>query len=282
MPAGARLAALRRHLSTWAPGVVPVAAQSQPAALVTGAGSGIGRAAALSFAAAGYRVLCADVNGSAAAATAATARSSHGVAAVGLAADVADEAQVERMVQAAVSEFGRLDACFNNAGIEGARAPTDQYPTEQFDRVLAVNLRGIFLCMKHELRIMRKQEPRGARSLRGTIINTSSTAGLKGMAEFGAYCSSKWAILGLTRTAAKEFAPAGIRVCAVCPATTDTAMVARFASQWPEWQRMTNASYDIGRVCTPEEVAEAVVWLASDKCAFLTGDPLILGGGSTC
>eukprot|EP01065_Artemidia_motanka_P036939 TRINITY_DN45016_c0_g1_i1.p1 TRINITY_DN45016_c0_g1~~TRINITY_DN45016_c0_g1_i1.p1 ORF type:complete len:282 (+),score=91.12 TRINITY_DN45016_c0_g1_i1:49-846(+) len=250
-------------------------------ALVTGAGSGIGRAACLKFAEEGYSVVCVDVREAAARAVAETLRQRGGVAEA-VAADVSREEDVERMVARAVDRFGRIDLCFNNAGIIGDRACTDSYSTAQFERVLAVNLQGVFLCMKHELRAMTRQRPVGRHGVRGVIVNTSSTAGLKGMSEFGAYCASKWGILGLTRSAAAEYASRGIRVNAVCPATTDTAMVDYFKERWPEWQEQTNQLYKVGRICTAEEVAEAVLWLGSDKSPFVVGDPIVLGGGSTC
>ncbi|XP_066265084.1 2,5-dichloro-2,5-cyclohexadiene-1,4-diol dehydrogenase-like [Branchiostoma lanceolatum] len=207
--------------------------------------------------------------------------------------DVSNAASVQAMVDKTVKQFGRIDCALNNAGIEGAREKIVDYPVDMFDRVMNVNLKGMWLCVKYEVAQMLKQErvvsnpetwsdkPELCRfqGQRGSIVNTSSTAGLGAMPEFTPYCSSKWAIIGLTKTVAQEYAKEGIRVNAVCPATTDTPMRDRFEAHWPDWQAKTDASYPVGRVAAPEEVAEAVVWLCSDACPFATGEYLKIAGG---
>ncbi|XP_078699019.1 A-factor type gamma-butyrolactone 1'-reductase (1S-forming)-like [Branchiostoma floridae x Branchiostoma belcheri] len=259
-------------------------------ALVTGGGSGIGRAAAVRFAELGYNCAVADRDWAGATETVNMLKTT------GLAVqvDVGDSASVQAMIQTTVEHFGQIDCAFNNAGIEGtARAKIADYPEYQFDSVVNVNLKGVWLCMKYEIAQMLKQERivsdpekwAGKSDLcrfqgqRGSIVNTSSTAGLGLMPEFTPYCASKWAIIGLTKTVAAEYAKEGIRVNAVCPATTDTAMRDRFEAQWPDWQAKTDASYPAGRVAAPEEVAEAVTWLCSDACPFATGEYLKIAGG---
>ncbi|XP_066931215.1 2,5-dichloro-2,5-cyclohexadiene-1,4-diol dehydrogenase-like [Clytia hemisphaerica] len=258
-------------------------------ALITGGGSGIGRSAAIKFADNGFHVVVADVNLNAAKETVLLLKT-EGLA---LEVDVSNEVSVKKMMDAIIQKFEFLDVAFNNAGVEGLRLNIDEYPTEMFNKVIDVNLKGIWLCMKYELKQMLKQDliiadPSKWRNKadfskykgsRGSIINTSSTAGFTGMPEFSPYCASKWGIIGLTQTAAKEYAANGIRVNAVCPATTNTTMRDRFKNQWPDWQTATDARYPVGRICTPEEVAEAVFWLASDACPFATGEYLKLSGG---
>ena len=285
---------------------------------MTGAGSGIGRACALRCASEGANVLVADIDEQAACATAALiakkTRGCSGKTAV-LAVDISKSAEVEKMVRAAVEQFGGLDGAVNCAGIEGERAGIDKMSLENFDRVMGVNARGLFLCMRAEVRQMLKQIADGEREraeARGSnddddvassqnsssvccgtfsqdaaidqtpcsIVNISSTAGSHGMPEFAAYCASKHAVLGLTRAVAGEVASRGITVNAVLPSTTDTPMVRRFARQWPAWQAQQNASFAIGRVCRPEEIAAAVVFLLSGECRAIAGSTLVVDGAS--
>jgi NAD(P)-dependent dehydrogenase (short-subunit alcohol dehydrogenase family) len=232
--------------------------------LVTGAGGGIGQAACRLFAARGAKVVCADISEEAANATAKLAREDGAAEAV--CADVSSEAGCQQMVVAAVAKFGRLDCALNAAGIEGDRARLHETSIENFDKVMDANLRGTFLSMKAELeQMLRQPAPAGAATFRAVesvaesvaaasaaaaaaaidvhnycIVNVSSTAGQGAMPEFSCYSASKFAILGLTRSAAREYASAGIRVNAVCPSTTDTPMVARFTERWPEWQAKQN------------------------------------------
>eukprot|EP00747_Dinoflagellata_sp_TGD_P038565 gnl/TRDRNA2_/TRDRNA2_139745_c0_seq1.p1 gnl/TRDRNA2_/TRDRNA2_139745_c0~~gnl/TRDRNA2_/TRDRNA2_139745_c0_seq1.p1 ORF type:complete len:292 (-),score=48.75 gnl/TRDRNA2_/TRDRNA2_139745_c0_seq1:146-1021(-) len=270
----------------------------------TGGGSGIGRGICLLFASRGYDVAVVDIDESKAGKTArlVEAHSSQGSSsgkkrsadgtvlaassgtgrAVALRCDVSSATQVAAAVEATVKEFGRIDAAINCAGIEGERARLADYSEDVFDRVTNVNYRGLFLCLGAEIRQLLSQDRIGERGIRGHVVNISSTAGLGAMKEFSAYCGSKWAVLGLTKTAAREYIGDGIRVSAVCPATTATPMVERFSAKWPEWQETTNKSYPIGRVCSVEEVAEAAYFLCSESCGFHVGDALILGGGATC
>lgn len=241
----------------------PPLALSGRVLLVTGAGGGIGRACCQIFVARGAKVVCADVCKDAATATAKLACEARpdGAAAEAMCADVTSEQECKRMVSFAVSKFGRLDGALNAAGMEGERSPLHETSMATFDKVMDVNLRGTFLSMKAEIEQMLKQPMPAASAIAGAaskkaqagsstmaaidernycIVNVSSTAGQGAMPEFSCYSASKFAILGLTRTAAREYASAGIRVNAVCPSTTDTPMVARFTERWPEWQAKQN------------------------------------------
>jgi NAD(P)-dependent dehydrogenase (short-subunit alcohol dehydrogenase family) len=239
--------------------------------LVTGAGSGIGRASALAFAAAGAQVVVSDVAPRGGEATVRLIRDAGGTA-VFIPADVADAGQVAALIESTVSQFGRLDYAHNNAGIEGMTGSLLDYPEELFDRVLAVNLKGVWLCMKHEI-------PRMLAQGGGAIVNTASIAGLRGSRILFAYGASKYAVVGMTKSAAQEFMDRGIRVNAVCPGVIDTPMVER--AFHPD-VTATLAARQIGqRLGTPEEVAQAVVWLCSDAASFVTGVAFPVDGGST-
>lgn len=245
----------------------------KPVALVTGASSGIGRATAQAFASAGYTTVIADVHEEEGRITAAECELK-GVTCSYIRCDVSDEASVTGLVSEIVSTFGRLDAAFNNAGIEGALGPTGDCTTDNFDRVLSVNLRGIFLCMREELRQMTKQESGGA------IVNCSSVAGLVGFAGIPAYVASKHGVVGLTRNAALEYARQKIRVNAVCPGAIETAMLERLLSSGVPRDSVV-ATEPIGRLGKPEEIAAAVVWLCSPSASFVTGQALAVDGGWT-
>ncbi len=241
-------------------------------ALVTGAGSGIGRASALAFARAGACVVVCDVDEAGGRATV----EQIGSQAVFERSDVASEADVEQLVAATVERFGRLDYAHNNAGIGAPPAPLHEADRPGFERVLAVNLIGVWLCLKHEARYMLQHGG-------GAIVNTASLAGLIGFPMNVAYSASKHAVVGITRTAALEYAQAGIRVNAVCPAFVHTPMVdALVTFGGPRWslERLAHMQ-PMGRLGTPEEVADAVVWLCSDAASFITGHALPLDGGTT-
>jgi NAD(P)-dependent dehydrogenase (short-subunit alcohol dehydrogenase family) len=243
-------------------------------ALVTGAGSGIGRAAALAFARAGARVLVSDVDVAGGADTVRRIEEAEGEARF-LEADVSDERQVEQLVAGCVEAFGRLDYAHNNAGIGAPPAPLHETDRLNFDRVLAVNVVGVWLCLKHEARVMLDQGG-------GAIVNTASRAGQVGFPNHIAYSTSKHAVIGITRTAALEYAHHGIRVNAVCPAFVKTPMVDGLVASDPRMslERLASAQ-PMGRLGTPEDIAEAVLWLCSDAAAFITGIALPLDGGSS-
>jgi len=181
-------------------------------------------------------------------------------------------AEVETLITQTVAAYGRLDCAYNNAGIEGAFVSTTEYPEADWDRVLAINLKGVWLCMKYEIAQMLQQGG-------GAIVNTASGAGLVGVAGLSAYVASKHGVVGLTKTAALEYAKAGIRVNAVCPGVIQTPMVARLTSQRPEMAEALVAAEPMGRTGKPEEIAEAVVWLCSEAASFVTGHAMSLDGG---
>lgn len=241
-------------------------------ALVTGAGSGIGRASALAFAREGAKVVVADVAEAPGEETAALVRAEH-TEALFVRADVSQRADVEALINTAVEMFGRLDFAHNNAGISGAQALLADYPEEAWDQVIAVNLKGVWLCLKYELQHMLKHGG-------GAIVNTASAAaGLTGSRGVSAYVASKHGIVGLTKGAALEYARDGVRVNAVCPGTIHTAMIDRFTGGDDRILEQFAEGEPVGRLGTPEEVASAVVWLCSDGAAFVTGTTLVVDGG---
>jgi NAD(P)-dependent dehydrogenase (short-subunit alcohol dehydrogenase family) len=240
-------------------------------ALVTGGGSGIGRATALAFAREGAKVVVADIIVAGGEETVQMIKAAGGEATF-VKADMAKAAEVEAMVQKAVATYGRLDCAHNNAGIEGATGKTADYREEDWDRVIRINLTGVWLCMKYEIPQMLKQGS-------GAIVNTASDAGLLGVPQMPAYVASKHGVVGLTKTAALEYAKAGIRVNAVCPGVIKTPMVERITSQRPGRAERMAAAEPVGRMGRPEEIAEAVVWLCSDAASFVTGLPMSVDGG---
>jgi NAD(P)-dependent dehydrogenase (short-subunit alcohol dehydrogenase family) len=245
------------------------------ASLVTGAASGIGRATALVFADEGAKLLLADVDETGGGETARLA-GDRGAEVFFIECDVSDSAQVEALVQGCVERFGRLDCAFNNAGISGESARLAEYEEEVWNRVLAVNLTGVFLCMKSELRQMVAQ-------CGGAIVNAASLLGVTGYPTLGAYNAAKHGVVGLTRTAALEYASHGIRVNAVCPGWIETPMVMDSGPQPASIPAVYNALaglMPLGRLGKPEEVAAAVAWLCSDAASFVTGHPLLVDGGA--
>ena len=242
-------------------------------AFVTGAAGGIGFATARAFAESSAAVVITDVNENAAKAAADTLTNA-GHKALGLRCDVSDEAQVATAIAETVSVFGRLDAAYNNAGLHAPSVETADALAEDFDRVIAVNLRGVWACMKHELRQMRKQG-------NGTIVNCSSQSGLAGIAGLGAYTASKHGVIGLTKAAALEYARRGIRINAICPGTANTPMVAKAMKDHPAEMQAVIDDIPLGRMGTPEEIASAVLWLCSPGAGFMIGQIVAPDGGYT-
>ena len=242
-------------------------------ALVTGGASGIGRACAQLFAREGASVVVSDVALEGGQQTVRLIEEDGGEASF-VEADVSKAAQVEALVGRTVEIYGRLDYAFNNAGIEGRMATnTADYPEEDWDRVIAVNLKGVWLCMKHEIPQMLSQGG-------GSIVNNSSVEGLVGLEGTSAYAASKHGVVGLTKTAALEYAQSGIRVNAVCPGLIRTPMVERYSRGDAEIEAQLAASLEpVGRMGSPEEVAEAVVWLCSEAASFVTGHAMAVDGG---
>ena len=242
-------------------------------ALITGAGSGIGLATAKAFSEAGASVALAG-NHEESVRAAADDLTAAGYKAIGIRCDVADEAEVAAMVEQTVSTFGRLDAAFNNAGIQVSPSDAADEAAEEFDRVNAINLRGVWAGMKHELRHMRQQGS-------GVIVNCSSLGGLVGLPGRAAYHASKHGVIGLTRSAALEYAPRGIRINAVCPGTIDTPMVADMLATQADAMNEILRDQPIGRLGRPEEIASAVLWLCSPGASFVIGHALAVDGGYT-
>ncbi len=240
-------------------------------ALITGAGSGIGRAAALLFAREGAAVVVSDVTVQAGEETVAAIKAAGGRASF-IETNVADAAAVEALIARTVKIDGRLDCAFNNAGIEGLTALTADCTEENWDRTLATNLKGVWLCLRAELKQMLEQGG-------GAIVNTASVAGLVGFVGLPAYVASKHGIVGLTKTAALEYAQHGIRVNAICPGVIQTAMIDRLAQRSPQAMAGFNAMEPVGRLGRPEEIAEAALWLCSDAASFVTGAALAVDGG---
>ena len=239
-------------------------------ALVTGGSSGIGRSTALAFAKEGAKVVVADVLVAEGKETVQMIKQTGGQA-IFVKTDVTREDEVKTLIEKAVETYGRLDCAFNNAGVNEPTALLTECTEETWDRVISINLKGVWLCMKYEVPQMTKQGG-------GAIVNTSSIAGLTGQGTI-AYAASKHGVVGLTRTAALQCAQTGIRVNCVCPATINTPMVQRLIADHPELESYVTNMQPMGRIGQPEEVAQAVIWLCSDAASFVTGHPLSVDGG---
>jgi NAD(P)-dependent dehydrogenase (short-subunit alcohol dehydrogenase family) len=237
-------------------------------AFITGAASGIGRAAAIAFAAEGARVAIVDRARSALEETEEAVKVAGGDV-LAIACDVSSPEQVEAAVKQVVERFGRLDIAFNNAGVENKAAPLHEIELGEWDRILGINLRGTFVCMKHEIAQMVSQGG-------GVVVNTSSGAGIRGVAGGAAYAASKHAIIGMTRSAALDYAKKNIRVNAVLPGNIETPMMDRFTGG--DVQKAIDLE-PVGRLGKPEEIAEAVLWMTSDLGGFVTGSSIVVDGG---
>jgi NAD(P)-dependent dehydrogenase (short-subunit alcohol dehydrogenase family) len=239
--------------------------------LVTGGTSGIGRETALLFAKAGVKVVVAGRREREGKETVDLARAAGGDS-LFVKTDVSKAAEVDALIQTAVDKFGRLDVAFNNAGIEGVLVPIIRQTEEDFDRTININLKGVWLCLKSEIRQMLKQGGGGA------IVNMASITGLVGSAGAAAYSASKHGVIGLTKAAALETARSGIRINAVCPAAVETAMSDRIFGA-PAIHKYVLSCHPIGRFGKATEIAEAVLWMCSDRASFMTGQSLVLDGG---
>ena len=242
--------------------------------LVTGGGTGIGRAASLAFAREGATVIVSDLNANTGKETAELVRAAGGSAAF-IRADVAIATDVAALIDATIAAHGRLDCAFNNAGIAGPIGSlTHEYPDDGWDRVIAVNLKGIWQCMRAEIPHMLAQGG-------GAIVNNASIWGLVGAPGAAAYGASKHGVAGLTRAAALEYAAKGIRINAVNPGTIRTPILDPFVAAMPDFVPVMTAKHPIGHVGQPEEVAAVVVWLCSDAASYMTGEALVMDGGAT-
>jgi NAD(P)-dependent dehydrogenase (short-subunit alcohol dehydrogenase family) len=242
-------------------------------ALVVGGTTGIGRATALRFAAAGANVMVAGLGKDDGNSVVADIRKTHRVDADFLEADVRKEADVQAVVARAVERFGRIHAAVNNAGTEGRFGPVHEMTAEDFDRLIGINLRGVWLGMKYEIAHM-------LASGGGAIVNTSSMAGVEGLANVAIYAASKHGVIGLTKSAALELARSGIRVNAVAPGAVDTGLLARMIAGKIDVSVIANNT-PMGRISQPSEIAEGIVWLCSDASSYVTGHTLVIDGGTT-
>lgn len=242
-------------------------------AIVTGAAAGIGKATALAFAEQGATVIVADIDESRGGAVVEDIRQAGGVAEF-IRCDVTSDTDVQAMVALAVNKYGRLDFAFNNAGIEIEHSKLADGSESEFDLIMNVNVKGVWRCMKHQIPAMLNQGG-------GAIVNTASIAGLGAAPKMSIYSASKHAVIGLTKSAAVEYAKKGIRVNAVCPAVIDTDMFRRAAESDPRKAEYAAAMHPVGRLGKPEEIAGAVLYLCSDEAAFTTGVALPLDGGAT-
>jgi NAD(P)-dependent dehydrogenase (short-subunit alcohol dehydrogenase family) len=243
-------------------------------AFITGGGSGIGRAAALAFARAGASVVVADIGEQANQETARLVEKEGGRA-LAVRCDVTRRDEVKAALERTGDTFGRLDFAFNNAGIEPKNpAPTADYDEDEWNRILDIDLRGVFLCMQHEIPLILK-------SGGGAIVNTSSGAGVIGIKGSPAYTAAKHGVIGLTRAAALDYAAQNIRINAVCPGYIETPMMERFTGGTSEGRAQVISEEPIGRMGRPEEIANAVLWLCSEGAGFVVGHALVADGGQT-
>lgn len=242
-------------------------------ALITGAGAGIGRETAEAFARQGAKVVVSDVNVQAGVATA-SAIAAQGGDSVFIACDVSQDSQVRQLIKNTLEAFGRLDFAFNNAGIEVEQSKLADGDEETFDRIMDINVKGVWHCMRHEIKAMLLQGG-------GVIVNTASIAGLGAAPKMSIYSASKHAVIGLTKSAAVEYGKKGIRVNAVCPAVIDTDMFRRAAELDPKKAAYAAAMHPVGRIGQSSEIAAAVLYLCSEGAAFTTGVALPVDGGAT-
>ena len=240
-------------------------------ALVTGGGSGIGRATSLAFANEGAKVVIDDINVQGGEETLAMVKRA-GAEAVFVKADVSKAAEAEAMVQKAIETYGRLDCAYNNAGVGEPLKRVHKTSEDNWDRVMATNLKGVYLCMKYEIPHMLKQG-------KGAIVNTSSLAGLKGLSGQAAYVASKHGVVGLTKSAAIEYATLGIRINCICPGVINTPLIAPNMKDRPHVEKGYVDMEPIGRLGKPEEIASAVLWLCSDEASFAVGSIFSVDGG---
>jgi NAD(P)-dependent dehydrogenase (short-subunit alcohol dehydrogenase family) len=242
-------------------------------ALITGCSSGIGRATAINFAREGAIVTGADVNREGGEATIKMIRDSGGKAADFVLADVTDARQVQSLIAGIVKDHGRLDCAYNNAGVEGDVSELQETSERSYDRVMAINVKGVWLCLKYEIQQMRKQGG-------GAIVNTASVAGLSGFPNLSIYVASKHAVVGMTKSAAIECAQSGIRINAVCPGPVDTPMMERIANnEGAPGRKEFEAIVPMRRYASPEEIAIAVTWLCSPQASYVTGVTMPVDGG---
>ena len=239
--------------------------------IITGAASGIGRATAQIFAREGARVIIADVNEKGGEETLSMINK-QGHQGMFVKTDITVETDIKTLIDRAMNAHGRLDAAYNNAGVEGKQALTADMPPNEFDKIIAANLRGVYLCMRYQILAMLKGGG-------GAIVNTASAAGLIGIPGMSAYCASKHGVIGLTKAAALEYAKSGIRVNCVCPGAIDTPMLSRVTQTDPAVLGQLIASEPIGRMGRPSEIGEAAVWLCSDHASFVTGHAMAVDGG---
>jgi len=240
--------------------------------IVTGGSSGIGYATAIALAEKGAKTaVIADINKNGLA-SAVKYGNEHDLSIESMQLDVSNAENIERMIKTVLDKHGRLDCAVNNAGIEGEMKPTHECSEDNWDTVIGVNLKGIWLSMKYELQAMLAQGS-------GSIVNVSSTAGVGGLPQWCAYSASKHGVLGLTKTAALEYAKAGVRINAVCPGAIETAMTDRIIEHEPSMKEMYVQLEPVGRMGQPEEVAQAILWLLSEEASFVTGHAMHVDGG---
>lgn len=241
-------------------------------ALITGGGSGLGKAAAIACAKEGAKVVVGHVSEGSGEKTVAIIKENGGEA-ISIRADVSKSSEVQAMIQKVVDTYGRLDCAYNNAGVAAPPKLTTETIEEDWDRVISINLKGVWLCMKYEIPEMLKQN-------KGSIVNASSMVGLIGLAKRAPYAASKHGIIGLTKVAALEYAEAGIRVNALCPAVVRTPIVESIIASDPQAEDKLMSMIPMGRLGTLEEMAEAVVWLCSDASSYVTGHAMSVDGGA--